>query len=282
MDGKTPMQALECVLHDNRFIYETRQEPKTDVITELFFVHPLSITMWRAFPHVMLIDTTYKTNIYNMPFVQVVGLTLTNKSFYIAHAVICKERRDNFVWVLERIKSMLHEWVFNYVYKNWLKDYKEMFVCVWTNKCRNFGQHTTNRVESQHANLKRYVTRGSSLERIARCVIDIIETQYGEIQKSFTDSIEKTMNHHKNLLLDNLRGKVSHTALDLLEGELTRKLEVLQKLNPSCGCHMWLSYGLPCAFRLENYKQRKIQLDDVDVFWRKFDLLPCKLSRYGS
>ncbi|XP_021996264.1 PKS-NRPS hybrid synthetase CHGG_01239-like [Helianthus annuus] len=234
MDGKTPMQALESVLHENRFIYDTRQEPKTDVV---------------------------------------VGLTSTNKSFCIAHAVICKERRDNFVWVLERIKSMLHEcmmprvivtdrelalinacakvfpnasrflcrfhieqnickhckqgfnkldrekflsyWrrvcdsasepmykynldklynrlvvanrerVFNYVYENWLKYYKEMFVCALTNKCRNFGQRTTNRVESQHANLKRYLTRGSSLERIARCVIDIVETQLGEIQKKF-------------------------------------------------------------------------------------------------
>ncbi|MFS7931599.1 putative MULE transposase domain, FHY3/FAR1 family [Helianthus anomalus] len=57
----------------------------------------------------MFIDVTYKTNIYNMPFVQVVGLTLTNKSFCVAHAAICKERRDNFVWVLELIKSMLHE-----------------------------------------------------------------------------------------------------------------------------------------------------------------------------
>ncbi|KAM0048125.1 putative MULE transposase domain, FHY3/FAR1 family [Helianthus debilis subsp. tardiflorus] len=109
MDGKTPMQALESLLHDHRFIYDTRQDPKTDVVTEIFFVYPYSITMWRAFPHVMLIDTTYKTNLYNMPFVHVVGMTSTNKSFCIAHAVICKERRGNYVWVLEHIKSILHE-----------------------------------------------------------------------------------------------------------------------------------------------------------------------------
>ncbi|KAM0008529.1 putative MULE transposase domain, FHY3/FAR1 family [Helianthus debilis subsp. tardiflorus] len=93
MDGKNPIQALESLLHDRRFIYDTRQDPKTDVVTEIFFVHPYSITMWRAFPHVMLIDATYKTNLYNMPFVQVVGMTSTGKSFCIAHAVICKERR---------------------------------------------------------------------------------------------------------------------------------------------------------------------------------------------
>ncbi|XP_022004081.1 uncharacterized protein LOC110901572 [Helianthus annuus] len=257
MDGKTPMQALESLLHDHRFI-DNRQEPKTDVVTEIFFVLPYSITMWRAFPHVMLIDATYKRNLYNMPFVQVVGMMSTGKSFCIAHAVICKERRGNYMWVLERIKSILHEY------------YKEMFVYAWTDKCRNFGQRTTNRVESQHANLKRYVTRGSSLERIARCVIDIVETQYDEIQKSFTESIEKTMNHHRHPLLDNLRGNVSHEALDLLAKELMRKLEVLRKLNASCGCHMWLRCGLPFAWRLENYKRtgRMIQLDDIDVFQR--------------
>ncbi|KAF5755561.1 putative MULE transposase domain, FHY3/FAR1 family [Helianthus annuus] len=367
MDGKNPIQALESLLHDRRFIYDTRQDPKTDVVTEIFFVHPYSITMWRAFPHVMLIDATYKTNLYNMPFVQVVGMTSTGKSFCIAHAVICKERRGNYVWVLERIKSILHEcmmprvivtdrelalinacskvfpnakrllchfhiqqniarkcksgfdkedwgkfmsyWrtlcessseamykynlekmynrlvvanresVYDYVYENWLKDYKDMFVYAWTDKCRNFGQRTTNRVESQHANLKRYITRGSSLERIARCIIDIVETQYDEIQKSFTESIEKTMNHHRHRMLDNLRGKVSHEALDLLEKELLRKMDVLRKLIASCGCHMWLSKGLPCACRLENYTRtgRIIQLDEIDVFWRKLDLLPCKL-----
>ncbi|XP_035838234.1 uncharacterized protein LOC118485849 [Helianthus annuus] len=87
------------------------------------------------------------------------------------------------------------------------------------------------------------------------------------------------MNHHIHPLLDNLRGKVSHEALNLLAKELMRKLEVLRKLNASCGCHMWLSCGLSCACRLENYKRtgRMIQLDDIDVFWRKLDLLPCKL-----
>ncbi|XP_035832790.1 uncharacterized protein LOC118481692 [Helianthus annuus] len=86
------------------------------------------------------------------------------------------------------------------------------------------------------------------------------------------------MNHHRHRMLDNLLGKVSHKALDLLEKELLRKMDVLRKLNASCGCHMWLSKGLPCACRLENYKRtgRIIQLDEIDVFWRKLDLLPSK------
>ncbi|XP_035832802.1 PKS-NRPS hybrid synthetase CHGG_01239-like [Helianthus annuus] len=269
--GLTPMQSLENVLINNDFIYGTREEPGTEVVTEIFFLHRYSRDMWRAFPHILLIHATYKTNLYNMPFVQIVGITPTNHSFCIAHAVVSKERGDNFVWVLERIKSMLDEcmeprvivtdrdqalmgacakvfpdasrllcrWHIQqnimkhykgafteeddcYVYDNWLKDYKEMFVFAWTDKRRNFGNRTTNKVESQHANLKRYVLDRSSLDRVVGCVQDIVETQFGEIRKSFRDCIEKRMNHHKHPLFQHLLGKVSHTALDLLSGEALR------------------------------------------------------------
>ncbi|XP_022032595.1 uncharacterized protein LOC110933694 [Helianthus annuus] len=317
------MQSLENVLINNDFIYETWEEPGTEIVTEIFFLHRDSRVMWRAFPHVMMIDATYKTNIYNMPFIQIVGMTPTNKSFIIAHAVVSKERGDNFVWVLKRVKSMLDEcmeprviltdrdlalmgacakvfpdasrllcrWhiqqnvmkhckgVFKYVYDNWLKDYKEMFVFAWTDKRRNFGNRTTNRVESQHANLKRYVLDRSSLDRVVGCVRDIVETQFGEIRKTFRESIEKTMKHHKHPMFQHLLGKVSHTALDLLHGEAIRKLDVLERFNSSCGCQMWHSYGLPCACRIEKYmrEERPIQLEDIDVFWRKLNFHSCKL-----
>ncbi|KAF5795187.1 hypothetical protein HanXRQr2_Chr08g0336721 [Helianthus annuus] len=51
-----------------------------------------------------------------------------------------------------------------------------MFVFAWTDKRHNFGNRTTNRVESQHANLKRYVHDRSSLDRIVGFVWDIVET----------------------------------------------------------------------------------------------------------
>lgn len=85
----------------------TRADPETDELEMIFFVHPTSYEMWRAFPHVLLIDATYKTNKYKFPLVQVVGLTCTYKSISLAHAFIQKERADNFKWVTDRIKDML-------------------------------------------------------------------------------------------------------------------------------------------------------------------------------
>ncbi|XP_021992103.1 uncharacterized protein LOC110888914 [Helianthus annuus] len=42
---------------------------------------------------------------------------------------------------------------------------------------------------------------------------------------------------------------------------------------------MWHSCGLPCACRIEKYmrEERPIQLEDIDVFWRKLNFQSCKL-----
>ncbi|XP_022040097.1 protein FAR1-RELATED SEQUENCE 5-like [Helianthus annuus] len=61
---------------------------------------------WRAFPHVLLIDSTYK-NRYKMPLVQIIGVTSTLMSFCIAHAFISNEKQENFTWVLQRLKHSL-------------------------------------------------------------------------------------------------------------------------------------------------------------------------------
>jgi len=105
--GDTPMQVLENVLRSKNYVYYTRTDPDTEELEMIFFVHPLSYEMWRAFPHVLLIDATYKTNKYRFPLVQVIGLTSTSKSVSVAHAFIQKERGDNFIWVLDRIRDML-------------------------------------------------------------------------------------------------------------------------------------------------------------------------------
>ncbi|KAK9064754.1 hypothetical protein SSX86_016136 [Deinandra increscens subsp. villosa] len=105
--GRSPMEILENYLYANGFVFNTRVNEITNATEDIFFCHPLSYKMWRAFPHVVLIDTTYKTNFYNIPFVQLVGVTSTSKSFCIAHAFIANEREDNFTWVLKQAKGMI-------------------------------------------------------------------------------------------------------------------------------------------------------------------------------
>ena len=107
--GKTPMQFLMSLLHNNRYVYQTDTYPIIDELQGLFFVHPTSYEIWRAFPHVLIIDATYKTNVFKMPFVEIVGVTSTNKTFCIAFAFIREEKMDNYKWVLEQLKWTLNE-----------------------------------------------------------------------------------------------------------------------------------------------------------------------------
>ncbi|KAK9053336.1 hypothetical protein SSX86_029969 [Deinandra increscens subsp. villosa] len=106
-NGSTPMEALENMLREMNYVFHTREDPKTNITHEIFFINPKSYDTWRAFPHVLMIDATYKTNVYKLPFVQMVGVTSTSQSFLIAHAFVTYEREDNFVWVLQRLKEIL-------------------------------------------------------------------------------------------------------------------------------------------------------------------------------
>ncbi|XP_076898168.1 uncharacterized protein LOC143551661 [Bidens hawaiensis] len=105
-EGKSPMQVLLSFLHDNNYVYEFTTTGLNE-LENIFFVHPTSFDIWRAFPHILIIDSTYKTNKYNMPFVQIVGVTSTNNTFSIAFAFMHNEKTVNYTWVLNCLKLTL-------------------------------------------------------------------------------------------------------------------------------------------------------------------------------
>ncbi|XP_076892250.1 protein FAR1-RELATED SEQUENCE 5-like [Bidens hawaiensis] len=189
--------------------------------------------MWRAFPHLLLIDTTYNTNMYKWPFVQFIGVTSTSKSFCIGHAVLLRERQTDFTWALEHLKGMLEDsiesrvivtdrdsalmnsckqvfpnatrnmgrwhirenikkkWkeVWEYIHDSWLSRDKEKFVSCWMADRLNFGESTTNRVESQHTNLKRHLNgANNTLHALAAYTLELIEAQKIEIGATFEKS----------------------------------------------------------------------------------------------
>nr|XP_043612186.1 protein FAR1-RELATED SEQUENCE 5-like isoform X1 [Erigeron canadensis] len=75
----------------------------------LFFMHQKSFEIWRAFPNVLFIDSTYKTSKYGMPFVEIVGATSIGKTFLIACEFIVNKQEANYVWVLQTLKRTLGE-----------------------------------------------------------------------------------------------------------------------------------------------------------------------------
>ncbi|KAD4178941.1 hypothetical protein E3N88_27532 [Mikania micrantha] len=129
-----------------------------------------------------------------------------------------------------------------------------MFVSAWIDKNRNFGERTTNIVESQHSLLKKSLhATNNTLDSIVGHVIQIVKSQVEAINESFERSKIFRMAHHNDDQFELLKGNVSHVALDLLVGEKA-KIQMLIASNSSCDA--------------------KVTLDEIDLFWRKLDLNP--------
>ncbi|XP_038679422.1 uncharacterized protein LOC119980699 [Tripterygium wilfordii] len=119
---------------------------------------------------------------------------------------------------------------------------QEMFVSAWNDKYLHFGNQTTNRVESQHAKLKRYLE--SSLSDLVTSLSFI-----HQVIQSQDIAIKARIERSKNA------GEVSYI----------------------CGCQLRTSYGLPCAHEQAIYLNDGLPLpiDSINNFWRKLDLSPC-------
>lgn len=164
-----------------------------------------------------------------------------------------------------------------YLNKVWLTPYKEMFVYCWTDKFLNFGNHTTNRVESQHAKLKRYLDSSKlDLENAIKRIHQVIPSQVTSIKASIEQS--KIVVRHRFIMphFDELHGFVSSHALNIIFKEYERA-KVVGLLAENCGCQLRTSHGLPCAHEQAMYliKHQPIPLDSIDLFWKKLDLSPC-------
>lgn len=75
------MTSLQWLLHELQACgfnpkYETNDD---DSLAKILLPHPQSLLLWRDNPDVFLMDCTYKTNRFNMPLLNICGVTDGNK-----------------------------------------------------------------------------------------------------------------------------------------------------------------------------------------------------------
>ncbi|XP_070665642.1 PKS-NRPS hybrid synthetase cheA-like [Malus domestica] len=104
--GRTQMQQLLHKLSEHKYV--EWHISCGDTVIDLLWAHPISIEILRAFPHVLIMDCTYKTNRYRFPLLQIVGVTSTNMTFSVAFVYIEAGKEDNYIWALTRLKTLLH------------------------------------------------------------------------------------------------------------------------------------------------------------------------------
>jgi MULE transposase domain len=86
----TPIEALVEQLQQEKWAlqYSTTDDGHINL---LFFAYDPAIQLARAYPEVLLIDATYRTNRYNMPLLHFMGVTPLGDSFSIAFCFIAAE-----------------------------------------------------------------------------------------------------------------------------------------------------------------------------------------------
>ncbi|TYG95711.1 hypothetical protein ES288_A11G289900v1 [Gossypium darwinii] len=140
---------LMLLLNDKQFFTEFSENNISNELENLFFIHPRSLDIWHAFQYVLIVDETYKTNKYDLPFVQIVGVTSTNKTFSIAFAFIINEKEENYNWALTCLRLTLEECMYPRV----IVTDRELALMMHANKwhiTENIKKHCRQSIKSQH------------------------------------------------------------------------------------------------------------------------------------
>jgi hypothetical protein len=95
------------MLENNDYTYFHRVDETCNIVRDIFWAHPISVKLFHTFPIVVIIDSTYKTNRYRLPLLEMVGVTSTDLTYSIAFAYLESERADNFVWALGCLRSLI-------------------------------------------------------------------------------------------------------------------------------------------------------------------------------
>ncbi|KAL9232928.1 hypothetical protein vseg_007988 [Gypsophila vaccaria] len=105
--GRNPAQHMLSLAMTHNYVKWHEKDPVTSEVTNVFMCHPEAVKLFRAYPNVVLIDSTYKTNNYNMTLVEMVGVTPVGCSFFIAYALIESESEKYYMWMLKKLKLLL-------------------------------------------------------------------------------------------------------------------------------------------------------------------------------
>jgi hypothetical protein len=110
LQGRPPIHALlDTLTADNDdewwMRYQTEFGTEGGPLTHLFFSHGQHKELLVHNYEVLVLDSTYKTNRFKLPLVNIVGITLINRLFF-AGRFVKSEKVEDYVYVFESIKEL--------------------------------------------------------------------------------------------------------------------------------------------------------------------------------
>lgn len=106
LDGRTQIEALLDMLV-NRNIWHSLIRDKSDKLTGLFISPTPAQTIIKKYTanKIFLMDTTYKTNRYQMPLLHGVGVTATNETFTLFYCFLRFENEEFYIWAMNELRK---------------------------------------------------------------------------------------------------------------------------------------------------------------------------------
>ncbi|SPO02542.1 uncharacterized protein DNG_05215 [Cephalotrichum gorgonifer] len=104
-EGQSTIHALANQL-DNEGFWNRMQFDQDGRVTAVLFAHPESLAYLQAYPDLLFLDCTYKTNKYGMPLLDMIGVDACQRSFCIAFAFLSGETEEDYIWALDRLRPM--------------------------------------------------------------------------------------------------------------------------------------------------------------------------------
>ncbi|XP_038702575.1 uncharacterized protein LOC119999129 [Tripterygium wilfordii] len=167
------------------------------------------------------------------------------------HTLLESETKNAYLYNLSALEVNLQKYlkVVNCIKDEWLTPYKEMFISAWRDTYMQFGNVTTNRVESQHSKLKRYLgTSQSDLELAVSSIHQLLQDDDIDCSVELQIFIEQ-FKHQSRLDKVSLLRKLR----ELINPSITTLLQLVVKTNihgrPSSKKKVHRStHGNPSAF----------------------------------
>ncbi|KAK9698735.1 hypothetical protein RND81_08G127600 [Saponaria officinalis] len=282
--------------------------PDTKELTHVFMSHPEAVKLFRAYPHVVLIDSTYKTNTYNMALVEVVGVTPAGSSFLITCVLIPSESEEGYTWLLRKLMEILEctgaspsvfvtdrELGLVRTLRSLFPETPHLLCRCHVNRAiesRALMVHKT--VAYKHfvltnpetgwwnvidATCEEDFNKAWTWLKSAHLTLDtmwsrihsMLEGQHSKIRKELEDSMSRSRITHR--LFSLLQGKVSTKAIEIMEEELKRGVALGIGLELRCGCVLRRTHGIPCACALVDLKNSgsRVHLSDIHSFLRTLE-----------
>ncbi|XP_058180055.1 uncharacterized protein LOC131298592 [Rhododendron vialii] len=107
LEGLTPIQYVIRQLLKKHYLHQFLTNPDTNEITDIIWVHPMSLELSVNFPSVLIIDAMYKTNEYRKPILEVVSITSTWRTYSLMFAYLSNEREETLTWALDNLKNWM-------------------------------------------------------------------------------------------------------------------------------------------------------------------------------